>query len=325
MDFARKTLGRFVVSVALALVGGETASAQDYPVKPIRLVVAQASGSSGDVFARLIGQKLQEALGQSVIVDNRPGANAIIGVQAVVKAAPDGYTILLGTTPNLAINAALYQKLPYDTVADLSPVALVAKAYFIALAPVNSPMQSMKEFIAAAKAKPNQLTYGSGSSGATISIEMFSAAARIKLLGVPYKSSSAALMDVIGGRVDFVYEAVPTAAIQMKTGTVKPLAITSPQRYPQFPDLPTIAEAGLPGFEYSSWVGLHGPSGIPSAIQKKLSGELRKILSSQDVTEKLRTLGFEPRYGTPGQLPSLLEADIASYRKIIAEAGIPRQ
>ena len=288
-------------------------------------MVAQASGGAADVIARILAQKLSESLGQQVIVDNRAGANGIIGVEAVAKAAPDGYTILLGSAPNLAVNSALYKKLPYDSVSDLAPIALVGKAYYAVLVPVASPANSLKDFIALAKANPKNLNYGAGSSGARANIEIFSSAAKIAMTHVPYKSNSQALMDIIGGRLDLIFETTTTAAPQIKTGKVKALALTSAERLSQYPDIPTVSESGVPGYEYSSWVSVNAPAGIPVGIQQKLSSEIMKIVGKPEVIEQFRALGFETRFGNPEQLTALLQADIVSYKKAIKDADIPQE
>jgi len=307
-----------------ALALHTAAQAQSYPSRPIKLIVAQAAGSAGDALARLLAEPLAEALRQPVIVDDRPGANGIIGVQAVVKAPPDGYTFLIGTAPNLAINAALYKQLPYDAVTDLSSVALVGKTYYTVLVRSSSPASSLKDFIARAQAQPGDLTYGAGSTGAQVNIEIFSAAAKIRMTNVPYKSSSQALNDIVGGRVDMIFETPVTAMPHVQSGKLKALAVTSPYRLPQYPDTPTVREAAdIPGYEYSSWVGISAPAALPHDIQQRIAAELMKIVSRPDIGDKLRAIGFEPTFGGAEQLDALLRKDIDSYRKITKQLGIP--
>ncbi|MGE4240173.1 Bug family tripartite tricarboxylate transporter substrate binding protein [Ramlibacter sp.] len=317
--------GRRATLIAMLAAGAAPAAfAQaDYPNRPIKFVVAQAAGSAGDALARLIGTRLADVLGQAVVVENRAGANGIIGVQSVAKAAPDGYTFVIGTTPNLAINAALYKQLPYDPLTDISSVANVAKTYYTVLVPASSPANSLKELIALARSKPGQLTYGAGSTGAQANIEIFSAAAKIKMTHVPYKSSSQALLDIAGGRVDMIFDTPATAMPHVQSGKVKALAVTSLQRLPQYPNTPTVAETEIPGYEYASWVAINGPGGLPAAIQRRISTEVQKILAQPDIAERFRTIGFEPVYASPEQLSAMLRRDIDAYRKIIRELGIP--
>lgn len=320
-----KTSGLILALVA-ALAGSiGSALAQDYPTKPIRFIVGQAPGGASDVLARLLASKLADGLGQQVLVDNRAGANGIIAAEAVAKAAPDGYTLLMGSSPILAINPALYKKLPYDPVADFTPIALFGKAFYALLVPSSSPANSVKDLIALAKAKPSQLNYGAGSSGARANIEIFNSAAGIKITHVAYKSNTQALTDLLGGRLDMLFETTITSSPHIKTGKVKALAVTSAERLAQFPELPTVSESGVPGYEYTAWVSVHAPAGLAPGIQQKLSAEVMKVMSMPDVIEKFRSLGFEPRFGNVEQVTALLKSDIVNYRKAVKDAGIPQE
>lgn len=315
-----------ILALVAALAGSVGAAfAQDYPNKPIRLIVGQAAGGASDVLARILASKLGDSLGQQMVVDNRAGANGIIAAEAVAKAAPDGYTLLMGSSPILAINPALYKKLPYDPVADFTPIALFGKAFYALLVPVSSPANSVKDLIALAKAKPSQLNYGSGSSGARANIEIFNSAAGIKLTHVAYKSNTQALTDLLGGRLDMLFETTVTSAPHIKTGKVKALAVTSAERLTQFPELPTVSESGVPGYEYTAWVSVHAPAGLAPGIQQKLSAEIMKVMSMPEVIEKFRSLGFEPRFGNVEQVTALLKSDIVNYRKAVKDAGIPQE
>ncbi len=319
-------------SACIALVGllgalgtSATAQAQDYPNKPIRLVLAQGPGGSSDVVARLLSQRLAEALGQPVLVDHRPGANGLIAVDTVVKAPPDGYTLFLGATPYLAINPALYKKLPYDPVTDFSHVALLGSTYYAVLVPTTSPANSVKEFIALAKSKPGALNYGAGGTGAHANIGIFMAGADIDIKHIPYKSNTQALMDLIGGRVDLIFESTPTAIPQVRSGKVKAIGITSPERIARYAELPTVAESGVPGYEFYAFISIHAPAGVPAPILNKLSAEILKIMARPDVAEQFRTLGIEPKSGGPEELVKLVQRDIAYYKKAFVQAGIPSE
>lgn len=317
---------RLILTLVAALAGLiGSAVAQDYPNKPIRIVVGQGPGGASDVLARLLASKLGDSLGLQVIVDNRPGANGIIAAEAVAKAAPDGYTLLMGSSPILAINPALYRKLPYDPVTDFTPIALFGKAFYALLVPASSPVNSVNDLIVLAKAKPSQLNYGSGSSGARANIEIFNSTAGIKLTHVPYKSNTQALTDLLGERLDVLFEATITAAPHIKSGKVKALAVTSTERLTQFPELPTISESGVPGYEYSSWVSIHAPAGLAVGIQQKLSAEVMKVMTMPEVIEKFRSLGFEPLFGNVKQVTALLKSDIVNYKKAVRDAGIPQE
>ncbi|MGE4243069.1 Bug family tripartite tricarboxylate transporter substrate binding protein [Ramlibacter sp.] len=317
----KATLCGALLAIA-SLVATPSAHAQDYPNRPVKLVVAQAAGGAADVLGRVLATRLSDALGQQVIVDNKAGANGIIGVEAVAKAPPDGYTLLLGSAPNLAINPALYRKLSYDPMTDLAPIAILGQVYYAVLVPANSPANTMSEFIAMVRAKPNQFNYGSGSSGARANIEIFNTAAKIQINHVPYKSNSQALVDTVGGRLDMIFETTTTAAPQFKTGKVKVLAITSPERHFLHPEIPAVAEA-VPGYEYSSWVSVNAPAGIPPAVQQRLTNEIGKIMARPDVIEQFRALGFEPKYGNASVLATRLANDITRYKKAVKDANIP--
>lgn len=297
--------------------------AQGYPTKPIRFIVTQGPGGASDVVARTIAQKLSESLGQQVIVDNRSGANGIIGAEATAKAAPDGYTIGLGSSPILAINPSLYKQLPYDPVRDFAPIALIAKAFYVIVVHPSVPANSVKDLIVLAKAKPNQLNYGAGSSGARIGTEMFNSAAGVSLTYIPYKSAPPALTDLLAGHLDLILEPIPSAAPHIKTGKLKALAVSATKRLPQLPDVPTLAEAGVPGYEFSSWLSVYAPAGVPKDILEKLNAEIVKILNIPDVVERLRSLGFEPQPSTPEQLATLTKSEIAKYAKVVKDAKIP--
>ncbi len=322
---ARKILMGCVL-LAVALAGTiEPALAQSYPSKPIRFIVTQGPGGASDIYARLIAQKLSESLGQQVLVDNRPGAEGIIGMEATAKAAPDGYTIVLTANSVLAMNPSLYKKLSYDPVRDFDPITMVGSVFYAILIHPSVPANSMKDFITLAKAKPNQLNYGSGGTVARIGTELFNLETGIRLTYVPYKSNPPALTDLLSGQLDLMLLPLGGAVPHVKTGKLKALAVTSPKRFLQLPDIPTMAEAGVPGFEFSAWVAIHAPAGVPKEILQKLNSEITKILGMPDVIERFRTMGFEPQPSTPEQLAAFTKSEIAKYAKVIKDAGIPQE
>ncbi len=322
---ARKILMACVLlAVAMASTSG-LALAQSYPAKPIRFIVTQGPGGASDIYARLIAQKLSESLGQQVLVDNRPGAEGIIGMEATAKAAPDGYTIVLSASSVLAMNPSLYKKLSYDPVRDFDPVTLVGSVSYAILIHPSVPANSMKDFITLAKAKPNQLNYGSGGTVAHIGTELFNLETGIRLTYVPYKSNPPALTDLLAGQLDLMLLPLGGAVRHVQSGKLKALAVTSPKRFPQLPDTPTMAEAGVPGFEFSAWVAIHAPAGVPKEILQKLNAEMTKILSMPDVIERFRSMGFEPQSSSPEQLAAFTKSEIAKYAKVIKNAGISQE
>ncbi len=314
-------LANGMLALALAL-GPIEAGAQTYPSKPIRIILPQGAGGSTDIVARMIAQKLGESLEQHVVVENRPGAAGIIGVDAVAKAAPDGYTILLGSSTMMAANISLYSKLPFDPVKDLTPLAMAAAAHFVFAVHPSVPANNIKELIALAKAEPGKLNYGSGSSSAQICVEMLKSLARVDITMVPYKSSSQALNDLMAGQVQLVCEPPTTAVPNAKAGRLRILAITSPERTSIAPEYPTVAEAGVPGFEYEAWVGFFAPAGIPKNIAAKLSAEIVKVLEQPDLVKKIKSVGFKPIPASAEQLAAIQKAEIARLAKVIKEAGI---
>lgn len=320
----RFVLARILLALA-ALSIVQSAGAQGYPTRPIRFIVGQGAGGASDVVARAIAQKLAERLGQQVIVDNRAGANGIIAMEATAKAAPDGYTIALGSSPMLAINPSLYRQLPYEPVRDFSPIALVGVASYVIVARPSLPANSVKELVALAKSKPGHLNYGAGSSGARIGTEMFNSAAGISLTYIPYKSAPQALTDLLSGQVDLVLEPVMSASAHIKADRLKALAVSTAKRVPQFPDIPTLAELGIPGYEFSSWLSIHAPAGTPKSIVEKLNTEIVRILKLPEIVDQLRSIGFEPQPSTPEELAAFTVAEIAKYAKVVKTAGIPAE
>jgi tripartite-type tricarboxylate transporter receptor subunit TctC len=312
---------RIFTGAALALPVS-LAHAQNYPAKAIRIVVPLAAGGPGDVLARAVGQKLAESVGQPVVVDNRPGANTNIGNEAVAKSAPDGYTLLMSAS-TLTINPSLYANLAYDPVKSFAPVTLVATTPLVLVVHPSLPVKSVKELIALAKAKPGQLLYGSAGSGSTLHLagEMFNSMAGVKIVHVPYKGVTNAFSDLLGGQIPIMYPGAPIALPQVQAGKLRALATTGDKRSAAAPELPTIAEAGLAGYEVSVWYGVLAPAGTPPAIINRLHAELVKIVQSPDITARWAALGAEPLVNTPEQFTEFLKKDLVKWTKVVRESG----
>lgn len=311
-----------IAGLALGTVGN--ASAQDFPTKPIRIVVPYTPGGATDNLARLCAQELTKAWGQPVIVDNRPGASGIIASQFVAEAAPDGYTLLLGTSTQLATNVALYPKLSYNPVKDFAPVAVLVKGDNVLVVHPSVPATNVKEPIALAKAKPGQLNFATSGNGTSqhLSAELFKSMAGVDMMHIPYKGSAPALADLLSGQVPVMFENIITVVPHIKAGSLRALAVTGAKRWPTLPDLPTIAEAGLPGYEISGFYGIVAPAGTPKPIVAKLNKELTRIISNPNLRERLLIQGFEPSPSTPDEFTELIKTYIAKNAKIVKEAGI---
>ena len=287
-------LARIALAVVFIASGG--AIAQDFPARSVRLIVPQSAGGGADILARTVGQKLSEAWGQPVVIDNRPGAAGIIGTEAVAKAAPDGYTLLMGAISTHAINPSLYKTLSYDPVKDFAPVTMVATAPLLVVVHPSLPVNSTQELIALAKAKPGQLFFASAGSGnsAHLAGELFKTMANVDLVHVPYKGATPAETDLIGGQVSVMFSSILSALPHAKAGKMKALAVTSARRSSIAPDLPTVAESGVPGYDVNPWYGLFAPAGTPRAIVERINRDVARILAQPDVRQRFATLGAEP-------------------------------
>jgi tripartite-type tricarboxylate transporter receptor subunit TctC len=296
----------------------------DYPSKPIRIIVQFTPGTSTDIIGRLIGQKLTEAWGQPVVVDNRPGAGAVIGTEAAAKAAPDGYTLVMAVSSAFGINPGLVPNLPYDVMRDFALITNVVLTPQTLLVPAASPVKSVKELVAAAKAKPGELNYGSLGSGSTshLTMELFRATAGIQLTHVPYKGSPPAYTDLFSGNIQLMFDAVPAVIPHAKSGKLRALAVGSSVRSPFLPDVPTVAESGYPGFEAVGWIGLAAPAKTPDAILNKLNAEVVKILATQDTKDRLAGLGVTPVGDTRAQFTAFVRSEIAKWGKLIKDANV---
>ena len=310
------------IALAIAYALAQPAAAQPYPSRPVRIIVASTAGGGSDFVARLIGNKLTEALGQQVIVDNRGGGGGTIGVELGVKAAPDGYTVTL-ITPTYAINPALYP-LKFDPLSDFTPVIPVARGPYVMVVHPSLPARNVKELIALAKARPGQITYGTSGTGAIVHLttELFRYMAGIKMTHVPYKGGGPALSDLIAGQIQLVFATSQTGLVQAKAGRVRALAVTTPYRIPAEPKLPTVAESGVPGYEVTNWHGLIGPKGLPRPVVERLNGELNKILKTKEMEDRLQSDGVSPAGGTPEQLYETIRKELGQWRGVVERAGV---
>ena len=305
--------------LALAL----PAWAQDgYPSRPMRFILPFPPGGPTDILGRLISDRLSAQLGQPVVTENRGGAGGNVGAEAAAKSAPDGYTIVL-VAPSLAISPTLYSKLNYDPVKDLAPISLVATVPNVIVTQVSHPA-TLKEFIAAAKAKPGVMNFGSGGSGTSNALagELFNMMTGLKLTHVPYKGVNLAMQDVIAGRIDFVVIGVPAAAPHIRAGKLRALAVVAPQRLPSLPEVPTVAEAGLPGFEVTTWYGVLAPAGTPRPIINRLNSELVKAMHSVEMKERLAGIGTDAVTDTPEEFAAYIQAEIRKWGDVIRKAGL---
>ena len=310
--------------VPALMLGCVSASAQSYPAKPIRFVVPYPPGGSVDIAARALGQKLTEAWGQPVVVDNRAGAGGNIGADLVAKSPADGYTLLMGAVATHAINPTLYGKLPYDPVKDFTPVALVVQVPNILVLNPSVPAKSVKELIELARAKPGALNFGSGSTGSTghLAGELFNTMAGVKMVHIPYKGAAPAMADLLSGQVQLMFDNLANALPNVKAGRLRALAVTTLARSPAVPDLPTVAESGLPGFDLTTWFGVMVPAGTPPDIVAKLNAEIVRALNSNDMRERLEKMGAEPpTNNTPEHFAAFIRTEAAKYAKVVRDSG----
>ncbi len=315
------------VASVTALLAASVATAQGFPSRPVRIVVPYAAGGPVDGVARTVGQKLSDLWGQTVIVDNRPGGAANIGTDVAAKAAPDGHTILMGTTAN-GINLHLFSNMPYVFIRDFAPVCLLDTFANVLIAPPGMPAKSIKELIALAKAKPGQLSYATGgvASSGHFSGELQKLMAGIEIEHIPYKVTSVALTDVIGGRVPLMFTGLLATIPHMDAGRIRGLGVTSAQRSPSAPQLPTIAEAGVPGYELVPWHGMLVPAGTPKEVIIKLNADIVKVLAMPDVRASLQTQGIDTVIGSsPAQLAAFIRNETDKYGKLVKAIGLKKE
>ena len=310
------------LAVLMYLLAAGPAIAQPYPSKPIRVVVAFPPGGTNDILARLIGQRWSEAWGQPVIIENRPGANTIIGAELVVKSAPDGYTLLVGASSTYTVNPAIYPKLPYDPVRDLAPVTVLGSIPLVVAVHPSVPANSVRELIALAKSRPGQLNYGTPTVTFQVVIEMFAQMASVQFNRIPYKGSVPTLTGLIAGDVQIVFLDAPPIIPHLRSGKVKALAVTSAERFTAVPDLPTVGESGLPGYEVVFWTGLFAPAGTPREIVSRLQQETVRALQIPATRERLASLAIVPGGIPSEQFVEQLRAEAARYAAVAKKLNI---
>lgn len=313
------------LALAAVVAAAPVVHAQTYPNKAIRLIVPYPAGGATDFFARAVFPKMGEALGQQVFVENRPGAGTAIGASEVARSAPDGYTLLLGDAGTYAFNPTLYKKLTYDPVKDFAPVSLTGRfALILTVNPSTMQAKSVKEFVAIAKREPGKINYGAPGPGSPIhlAMEFFKQRAGIIMTPIPYKGGADAMNDLIGGRIATMFLDIASGTPQIKGGKVRALAVASAKRVAALPDLPTIGEAGYPGFEAWAWQGFVAPAGTPRDVIMKLNSEFAKVMSDPAIKQRLSDIGFEPQTSTPEQFSAYLKSEIAKWAKVIRESNI---
>ncbi len=316
----RAACATIVVCAPLAALAQDAA----FPTKPVRMVIHIGPGSSMDIVGRVLGQKLSEAWGQTLVVDNRAGAGGLIGMDAAAKAPPDGYTLLFGAA-SMAIAPSFYKKLPFDALRDFEPITQITSRYNLLVVPVSSPLNSVKEVIAMAKSKPGFVSYGSGGgtgSSDHLAGEYFALMAGLQLLHVPYKSGPQAMTDLIGGQLSIYMGGVPVSLPMIKSGKLRPLGVSSLKRIAQLPEVPAIAEAGVPGFEVNVWYGLFAPRGTSPKIIAKISADVSRIVKAPEMRERLAGLGADAEGTTPEAFKNYFRADVEKWAKVVKAAKV---
>ena len=318
-----KKILTILVSI-VAAIAGSASLAQSYPVKPVRLIVPFPPGGNTDVLGRLMAQKLSEAFGQQFFVENRAGGAGTVGADAAAKSPADGYTIFFGTTGALSSAPALQPKLSYDPVKSFAPISALAGAPVVVMVSGTVPVNSLKEFIEYAKARPGKLTYGSAGVGHFLHVagEAFNATAGVQLFHVPYKGVNQALVDMLAGRLDVMIDTIVIYAPHVQAGKLKALAVGQGKRLSRMPDIPTTAEAGLPGFEFAAYFGLLAPAGTPADIVRRLNAEVVKALGAPDVIDSLGKMGLEPYPTTTEQYAALIAEDLTKWKRLVGQIGI---
>jgi tripartite-type tricarboxylate transporter receptor subunit TctC len=319
----KRTLIRAGAALALAIVAPAFSQTSGYPEKPIRIIVPYPPGGFNDTLARTVGAKLQAAWGQSVVVDNKPGGATVIGLDAAAKAPADGYTLVI-LPFSFAVNPSIFAKLPYDSQKDFAPITLAATTANLLVVPASSPFNSMKDLLAQARSKPGSLSYASTGTGSSnhLSMEKFKQMAGLDITHVPYKGSAPAVTDLIGGQVQVMFDNISNVLPHVKSGRLKALAVTTPVRSPLTPELPTVIEAGVSGYEVGVWFGIAAPGGTPKPIVDKLNAEIVKILHLPDVKEKFAAQGVDSIGSTAEQFQAHLQAQRTMWAKVVKDAGV---
>ena len=316
----RAAIGAIALAAATLSLG---AAAQAYPTKPITIVVPFSAGGTTDILARLVGQYLTTELGQPVVVDNKAGAGGNIGGALAAKAPADGYTLFMGTVGTHAINAALYKKMPFDPIKDFAPLSRVANVPNLLVAHPSQPFKTVPEMIAYAKANPGKINFGSPGNGASphLSGELFKSMAKVELTHIPYKGSAPAVSDLLGNQIAIMFDNMPSVIPHVRSGKLRAIAITTAKRSPELPDVPTIAEAGVPGYEAVSWFGLFAPAATPKPVLDKLSTALSKVLANPEVQKKISAQGGETVNETPAQFAAFIRSETTKWGKVVKESG----
>ena len=323
--FALGTIASAAV-LGAGLLTHTAAMAQAYPSKPVTIVVPFAAGGATDILARIIGQALTTELGQSVIVDNRAGAGGNIGASMAAKSPADGYTLFMGTVGTHAINAinaSLYKKMPFDPIKDFAPLTRRANVPNLLVANPAQPYKTVKELIAYAKANPGKVNFGSSGNGSSIHLsgELFKSLAKVDMVHVPYKGSAPAVTDLLGNQIGIMFDNMPSAIQHVRSGKLVPIVVTTAKRSPELPNVPSIAEAGVPGYEATSWFGMFAPAGTPAPVLAKLNAALVKVLAQPDVKKKINEQGAETYSETPAQFAAFIQAESVKWGKVVKESG----
>ncbi|KQP04997.1 tripartite tricarboxylate transporter substrate binding protein [Pseudorhodoferax sp. Leaf265] len=318
----RRSLLAVAAATAATLIAGP-AAAQAYPTKPITMIVPFSAGGTTDILARIVGQALSTELGQSVVIDNRAGAGGNIGGQLAARAPADGYTLFMGTVGTHAINEALYKKMPFNPIKDFAPLSRVANVPNLLVAHPSQPFKTVPELIAYAKANPGKVNFGSSGSGSSIHLsgELFKSMAKVDMVHIPYKGSAPAVNDLLGNQIAIMFDNMPSAIQHVRAGKLRPIAVTTAKRSPELPDVPTIAESGVPGYEATSWFGLFAVAGTPAPIVTQLNKALVKVLNNPDVKAKIVAQGGEVVAETPEQFAAFIKAETAKWGKVVKESG----
>ncbi|MEG3001692.1 MAG: tripartite tricarboxylate transporter substrate binding protein [Comamonas sp.] len=322
-SFSRRHGLKLLAAAATLAVAGGAAAQGAFPSKPINIIVPFSAGGTTDILARIVGQALSLELGQAVIIDNRPGAGGNIGGQAAARAPADGYTLFMGTVGTHAINQSLYKKMPFDPIKDFAPLSRVATVPNLLVAHPSRPYKTVKELITYAKAHPGEVTYGSPGSGASphVSGALFQSMTKAELTHVPYKGSAPAVSDLLGNQIAIMFDNMPSAIQHVRSGKLRPIAVTTAKRSPELPDVPTIAEAGVPGYEATSWFGLWVPVKTPADVQQKLHTALSKVLKDPAVVKKISDQGGDVVIDTPAQFDAFIKTEAAKWGKVVKESG----
>ena len=312
-----------LIFIFISSIAGAQSTAQDYPNRPVRWIVPFAPSGPTDLMSRAVAEKLTQRLGQQFVVDNRSGAGGNIGAEVVAKSAPDGYTLMIGHVGTHAVNVTLYPKIGFDPVRDFTPITLIATLPLALVVHPAVPAKDVKELIAHARARPGQLNFASAGNGGPTHLtgELLKASAGIDIVHVPYKGNAAALLDLIAGRVHIMFSNMLTAMPHVRAGKLRAIGVSSARRSPHAPELPTVAESGVPGFSSVPWYGALGPAGLPRAIVSKLNGEIARALAQPDMQERFVAQGVDLQSSSPEQFASLIQSEVVKWRKVVRDAG----